>query len=180
MPQAIDFPRWLAENAAKLKPPVNNAQVWKDSDLIVTVVGGPNQRTDFHDDPFEEFFWQFKGNAHVLIYDRGKIETLQLKEGAVFLMAPHMRHSPQRPEAGSLCLVVERARPMGELDAFEFYCAKCATRIFRTEVQLADITKDLPVAFEKFYVGDEAARRCPQCRTIHPGRDAKAWHAIRG
>jgi len=25
----------------------------------------------------------------------------------------------------------------------------------------------------------EAARRCGKCGTIHPGRDAKAWHAMR-
>src|SRR2546430_7248759 len=27
-----------------LKPPVGNAQIWQDTDFIVTVVGGPNQR----------------------------------------------------------------------------------------------------------------------------------------
>jgi 3-hydroxyanthranilate 3,4-dioxygenase len=179
MMQAINFPAWLEAHAAKLKPPVNNAQVWPNTDLIVTVVGGPNRRTDFHDDPYEEFFWQFKGNAHLLVHDRGKFDTVALKEGDVFLLPPHMRHSPQRPEAGSLCLVVERSRPQGTIDAFEFFCARCATRIFRTEIQLADITKDLPIAFEKFYVADDAARRCPSCGTIHPGRDTAAWHAMR-
>ena len=29
---------------------------------MVTIVGGPNQRTDFHDDPIEEFFYQLTGN----------------------------------------------------------------------------------------------------------------------
>src|SRR5438046_2529912 len=60
MVQSIDFPGWLAQHGHLLKPPVGNAQIWSDTDFIVTVVGGPNQRTDFHDDPYEEFFWQFK------------------------------------------------------------------------------------------------------------------------
>lgn len=180
MQPPISFPQWLADNAAALKPPVNNKQVWKNTDdFIVTVVGAPNQRTDFHDDPFEEYFWQFRGNAHLLIWDRGKFDRVVLKEGDTFLLPRHVRHSPQRPEPGSLCLVVELNRPKGQLDGFEFYCAKCANRIWRIEVQLADIVTDLPVAYEKFYTTPEAERRCPACGTVHPGRDYAAWHAMR-
>ena len=109
-----------AQHAHLLKPPVGNQQIWKNSDLICTVVGGPNQRTDFHVDPFEEYFHQFKGNASVLIADRGKIERIHLREGDVFLLPAFVRHSPQRPEAGSLCTVIERNRPVGEIDVFEW------------------------------------------------------------
>ena len=55
---------------------------------MVTVVGGPNQRTDFHDDPVEEFFYQFKGNAYLNVWDRGRYERVDLKEGDIYLMAP--------------------------------------------------------------------------------------------
>ena len=48
---AFNFTQWIDRHAHLLKPPVGNAQVWEDRDFIVTVVGGPNQRTDFHDDP---------------------------------------------------------------------------------------------------------------------------------
>ncbi|MCZ8283945.1 MAG: 3-hydroxyanthranilate 3,4-dioxygenase, partial [Bacteroidia bacterium] len=78
MLKPINFPKWIDEHRHLLKPPVGNQQIWRDTDLIVTVVGGPNQRTDFHDDPFEEYFHQFKGSAHLLIADRGKFERVDL------------------------------------------------------------------------------------------------------
>ena len=43
----FNFQRWIDEHAHLLKPPVGNQQVWQDADFIVTVVGGPNERTDF-------------------------------------------------------------------------------------------------------------------------------------
>lgn len=174
----LNFPKWIAENADRLKPPVGNQQVWQDADLIVTVVGGPNQRTDFHDDPLEEFFYQFKGSASLLVLDRGRIERIALNEGDIFLLPSHVRHSPQRPEAGSLCLVIERARPPGMVDAFEWYCARCANRVHRAELQLQSIVTDLPRVFDAFYASDDDARRCTGCGTVHAGRDWQGWHRL--
>lgn len=58
----LNLHKWIDEHRDMLKPPVGNVQIWKDADLMVTIVGGPNQRTDFHDDPIEEFFYQLKGD----------------------------------------------------------------------------------------------------------------------
>jgi 3-hydroxyanthranilate 3,4-dioxygenase len=156
---------------------VGNQQIWADADFLVTVVGGPNARSDFHDDPLEEFFWQFKGNAHLLVWDRGRYERVHLKEGDIFLMAAHVLHSPQRPEADSRCLVIERQRPKGLLDAFQWHCASCGGLVKRIEVQLGDIVADLPATYQHFYASSEAERSCPHCGAVHPGRDHQAWHA---
>ncbi len=169
LPQPIHFPDWLAEKAHLLKPPVGNQQVWQDTDFIVTVVGGPNQRTDFHDDPLEEFFWQFKGNAYLDIMDRGKRDRIELREGAILLLPPHLRHSPQRPEPDSRCLVIERQRPEGMKDGFEWYCPNCHGLVHRVEVQLKSIVDDLPPLFAAFYDSIEA-RTCPHCGHVHPGK----------
>ena len=174
----FNFQRWLDENAHLLKPPVGNRQIWADADFMVTVVGGPNARSDFHDDPLEEFFWQFKGNAHLLVWDRGRYERIELKEGDFFLQPPHLLHSPQRPEPDSRCLVIERQRPAGLVDAFQWHCARCATLVRRIEVQLADIVADLPATYQHFYDSSEAERRCPQCASVHPGREHQAWHRM--
>ena len=153
------------------------SRFWADADFMVTVVGGPNARSDFHDDPLEEFFWQFKGNAELLMWDRGRYERVPLKEGDIFLMGPHLLHSPQRPEPDSRCLVIERQRPTGLIDAFQWHCAQCGSLVQRFEVQLADIVADLPATYQRFYASSDAERRCPHCGAVHPGRDHRAWHA---
>ena len=172
----LNFQHWIDERAHLLKPPVGNQQIWKNSDLICTVVGGPNQRTDFHVDPFEEYFHQFKGNASLLIADRGKFERVHLREGDVFLLPAFVRHSPQRPEVGSLCTVIERSRPAGDIDAFEWYCADCGHLVARRELQLQSIVEDLPKAFSSFYDTSHEQRTCSHCGTVHAGRDWQAWH----
>ena len=167
----INFPQWIADHQHLLKPPVGNQQIWCDTDFIDTVVGGPNKRTDFHDDPFEEFFYQFRGNAYLNTMEEGKPGRVELSEGAVFLLPPHVRHSPQRPEPGSLCIVIERARPPGVIDGFEWYCLECHALVHRVEVQLKSIVRDLPPLFESFY-DDRSARTCRQCGAVHPGKQS--------
>jgi 3-hydroxyanthranilate 3,4-dioxygenase len=167
--EATDFPRWLAQNAHRLKPPVGNAQVFADTDFIVTVVGGPNQRSDFHDDPYEEFFWQFQGNAWLETIEGGRRARIELKEGAMLVLPPHLRHSPQRPEPASRCLVIERTRPEGVRDGFEWYCLRCDALVHRVELQLRDIVKDLPRLFEDFY-SSVPRRTCRACGAVHPGK----------
>ena len=47
----INFRNWIDEHRHLLKPPVGNAVVYRDTDFIIMVVGGPNARHDYHDDP---------------------------------------------------------------------------------------------------------------------------------
>ena len=167
----FNFHRWIDEHQHLLRPPVGNAQVWQDTDFIVTVVGGPNQRTDYHDDPLEEFFYQLRGNMVLRIREDGRPRDIPIREGDIFLLPPHVRHSPQRPEPGSVGLVIERQRPQGVIDGFEWFCPSCGERLHRIEVQLQSIVKDLPPLFDKFY-SDAAKRTCGRCGTVHPGKGA--------
>ena len=167
----IDFPRWIDEHQHLLKPPVGNAQIWSDSDFIVTIVGGPNARTDYHDDPYEEFFYQLRGDIVLRIIDDGKPRDVPIRAGSIFLLPPHVRHSPQRPIPGSVGLVIERQRPEGVIDGFEWYCPACNALVHRVEIQLRNIVTDLPPLFEAFYESAEK-RRCGACGALHPGRAA--------
>jgi 3-hydroxyanthranilate 3,4-dioxygenase len=168
--KAFNLQGWIDQNRDKLKPPVGNAQVWEDGEFMVTIVGGPNQRRDYHDDPTEEFFYQLEGDIVLrLIEEPGKppIEV-PVHRGEVFLLPKHIRHSPQRGP-NTIGMVVEMPRPDGQLDAFEWYCPSCHSLLHRAEVRLKSIVKDLPPLFEKFYASEEF-RKCKQCGTIHPGR----------
>lgn len=172
MPQApFSFQSWIAENQQFLKPPVGNKMLFPDNaGLIVQVVGGPNQRVDFHDDPAEEFFYQLKNDMTLKVIDRGKIENIRIREGDVFLLPPHMRHSPQRPIPGSVGLVVESPRLPGSKDGFEWYCMNCMAKLHRVEIEVKDIVKDLPPLFAAFYA-DEGKRKCEACGALHPGKE---------
>ena len=168
--KAFNLQGWIDQNRDKLKPPVGNAQVWEDGEFMVTIIGGPNQRRDYHDDPTEEFFYQLEGDIVLrLIEEPGKppIEV-PVRQGEVFLLPKHIRHSPQRGP-NTIGMVVEMPRPDGQLDAFEWYCPNCHSLIYRAEVRLKSIVKDLPPLFEKFYASEEF-RKCKKCGTVHPGR----------
>jgi 3-hydroxyanthranilate 3,4-dioxygenase len=167
--QALNLQRWIEDHRELLKPPVGNAQIWRDADFIVTVVGGPNRRTDYHDDPYEEFFYQLKGNMRLRVIEDGKMAEVPIDEGGILLLPPHVRHSPQRPEPGSVGLVIERTRPHGVVDGFEWYCLACTGLVHRVEVQLRSIVDDLPPLFQRFY-DSETLRKCPSCGTVHPGK----------
>ena len=166
--KAFNFSRWIDEHAHLLKPPVANRMVFPAAeDLIIQVVGGPNRRTDYHDDPYEEFFFQLRGNIVLNVVEDGRPGEIPVREGEIVLLPAHYRHSPQRPEPGSVGLVVERVRPRDVDDAFEWYCPQCWARVHRVEVNVQDIVKDLPPPFEAFYRSD---RKCPSCGHIHPGK----------
>lgn len=170
MLQTLHLKRWIAENRHLLRPPVGNVQLFKTAwrNFIVMAIGGPNQRTDYHDDPGEELFYQVEGDMVLRVIEDGRPRDVPIPEGEMLLLPPHVRHSPQRP-AGSVGLVVERLRLPGEIDAFEWYCERCHACVHRGEIELKDIEVDLPPVFETYY-GAEAARTCPACGHVNPGR----------
>jgi 3-hydroxyanthranilate 3,4-dioxygenase len=175
---AFNFRKWIDDNAHLLRPPVANKLVFENSDMIVQVIGGPNRRTDFHDDPADEFFYQLKGDMVLKVVEDGRTVDVPIREGDVFLARAHLRHSPQRPITGSVGLVVEGARRPTDRDGFEWYCFRCGALVHRVELALTDIVKDLPPLFDAFYA-DRAARLCPACGALHPGKEPPAdWVTI--
>lgn len=168
--RAFNFKGWIDEHRHLLKPPVGNKMVFEHADLMVTVVGGPNKRTDFHDDPVEEFFYQLEGDMVLKLFDQGEFYDVPIREGDVFLLPPHVRHSPQRPQVGSVGLVIEPKRPEGAVDAIEWYCFDCGNLVHRAELRLTSIVKDLPPVYDAFYAAQDL-RTCPNCGTVHPGKE---------
>ncbi|MBT6859128.1 MAG: 3-hydroxyanthranilate 3,4-dioxygenase [Rhodospirillaceae bacterium] len=165
---AFNLTEWIEKNRDQLKPPVGNARVLPEGDFIVMAIGGPNLRTDYHDDPGEEIFYQLEGDMILRVMEEGGPRDISIKAGDIFLLPANIRHSPQRP-ADSVGLVVERLRKSGELDGFEWFCEDCNALVHRAEVQLQDIYKDLPPLFDSYY-DDAGSRLCKQCGHQNPGR----------
>ena len=51
-----------------------------------------------------------RGNMELPTIQRGKRKVVKIREGEVFCLPSCIPHSPQRPETGSLGLVIERER----------------------------------------------------------------------
>lgn len=155
---------WVEENREHLKPPVGNKMVWKDSEFLVMVVGGPNRRKDFHIEDGEEFFYQIEGDITLRIMDQGKPRDIPIKEGEIFLLPAGVPHSPQRPE-GTVGMVIERVRKPGELDHLRWYCEQCGEVLHDASFQLEDLGTQLKPVIEQFYA-EEQLRTCGHCSTI--------------
>lgn len=164
----LNFKQWIEEHRHLLKPPVGNQVVYKDTDFIIMVVGGPNTRTDFHIDPYEEFFYQLEGDMNLRIEENGKLRDMPIKEGEILLLPGNVPHSPQR-FANTVGLVVERSRPEGVDDGFRWYCGDCEKPLYEEFLHVSDIVKDLPPVFDRFY-SDEENRTCSHCGWQMPPR----------
>lgn len=171
VPAPFDLGRWITDHRDELRPPVNNKVLHPvDDALIVQVIGGPNKRTDYHVDPYPEWFYQVKGDIHVNIVDDGEHRRIDIREGEVWMLPGNTPHSPQRPDADSIGLVVEVTRAEGTTEAFQWYCLECGTLVHHVELQVRDIETDLPPVFEGFYALSDQDRTCPNCGAVHPGK----------
>ncbi len=157
----INFKKWIDKNRHLLKPPVANKVVWKDTDYIVMVVGGPNNRKDYHYNETPEYFHQIEGDMILKIMDNGKPRDIHIKEGEIFVLPPKVPHSPQRFK-DTIGLVIEYPREENMLDALEWYCEKCNNLLYREEFALKDIETDMPAIFDRFY-SDKEKCTCKKC-----------------
>jgi len=162
--RAFNFQKWIDENRHLLKPPVGNKLVFRDSEFIIMVVGGPNSRTDYHVDPGEEFFYQLEGDMVLRTVQNGEPVDVEMRAGDIFLLPPNMPHSPRRP-ANTVGLVIERNRRPGELDGFQWYCERCGNKLHEEFLQLTNIETQMPPVFERFYSSIES-RTCRKCGTV--------------
>ena len=168
-PNPFGLMRWIDDNRDLLKPPTGGQTLWQSDDLMITVVGGPNTRTDFHIDPFEEFFYQIKGDITLRIQEDGAPRDVAIREGEIFLLPRNVPHAPSRP-ADTVGLIAERKRTRDDpWDAHAWYCEKCNHLLFRKEAFIEVLERDMPPIFDAYYA-DPANQRCDNCGHVNPGR----------
>lgn len=159
----INFQKWIDEHRHLLKPPVGNQVVYKDTDFIVMVVGGPNARKDFHYNEGEEFFYQLEGDIQLPIIEDGKVKVIDIKEGEIFLLPAKVPHSPQRGP-NTVGLVIEKSRPEGVADACMWFCENCNNELHKADFQMDNIVVQLPKLLNEYYA-DDALVTCDKCGT---------------
>ena len=162
--KAFNFLEWIDQHREYLKPPVCNRQIFRHSEFIIMVVGGPNSRSDYHEDPGEEFFYQIEGDMVLRIMQDGARVDLPIRQGEMMLLPPKVPHSPQRFE-NTVGLVIERRRRLEEKDGFLWYCDHCQYPLYAEYLHVSDIEKQLPPVFDRFY-GSTKNRTCSACGTV--------------
>ncbi|GJN90283.1 hypothetical protein Rhopal_003291-T1 [Rhodotorula paludigena] len=135
----LNLPKWLEENADRLKPPVGNFCLYDGGDFTVMVVGGPNSRNDYHLNETEEWFYQYKGHMTLKVIDNAKVgervktkdgldaisveggefREITIGEGEMFLLPDRLRWYCQNPKHTSPTIIREVA----------FHCSDLGTQL---------------------------------------------------
>ena len=165
LPSAFNFQQWIDEHRHLLKPPVGNKCII-DGDFIVMIVGGPNQRTDYHYEEGPEFFHQLEGEMVLRIQEGGQARDIPIKAGEIFYLPPRIPHSPQRMP-GSVGLVIERKRLAHEQDGLMWFCDRCNHKLYESFFHLDDIEVQFLAVFDSFYTSIER-RTCTACGHLNP------------
>ena len=97
---AFNLQGWIDEHRHLLKPPVGNKCI-VDGDFFVMIVGGPNQRTDYHWEEGPEFFYQLEGEMVLKVQEDGQARDIPIRAGEMFYLPARVPHSPQRMAGGT-------------------------------------------------------------------------------
>ncbi|TRM56655.1 3-hydroxyanthranilic acid dioxygenase [Schizophyllum amplum] len=168
LPPPINFPAWLAAHGDRLQPPVNNFCLYRGGDFVVMVVGGPNERNDYHVNETEEWFYQHKGGMLLRVVDDGKFRDIRIEEGEMFLLPANTPHNPVR-FADTVGLVLERERPEAAIDRLRWYCQKTAhpepTIVHEECLHVTNLGTQLAPIIKRWQT-EEGLRVCKACGEV--------------
>ncbi|KAJ4325121.1 3-hydroxyanthranilic acid dioxygenase [Neodidymelliopsis sp. IMI 364377] len=153
----------ISENSHMLKPPINNYCVYNDS-VTVMIVGGPNERTDYHINETAEWFYQHKGSMLLKVVDNNEFRDIHIHEGDMFLLPPNTPHNPVRFK-DTVGIVLEQHRPEGSMDRLRWYCQSCGEKVHEAAFHCTDLGTQIKDAVNAFKA-DTKARTCKNCGTL--------------
>ncbi len=126
-------------------------------------VGGPNERRDFHVEAGEELFYMLEGDMVLRVEERGVLRDIRIREGEMFLLPGNIPHSPQRL-AGTVGLVIERARVAGEVDGLRWYTqgGGGGVLLYEETFVCTNLATQLGPVIARFKASQEAATGVPR------------------
>ncbi|MCZ6874092.1 MAG: 3-hydroxyanthranilate 3,4-dioxygenase, partial [bacterium] len=174
----FNLTKWIATSMSGNMGSVGNKEVFRHADFIFMIVKGPNQRNDYHIDPYDEIFYQLKGNIYVKYRDaQDREQVAEVKEGEVMIINAFTPHSPIRPP-NTLGLVLERPRVAGEKDGILWYCDGCGHTLHQLEMDCQDIETQLKAELDAFNA-DLDRRTCANCGAVLPDPAAQPpWQSL--
>jgi 3-hydroxyanthranilate 3,4-dioxygenase len=171
-PQPFMLFEWLKENKHKLKPPTAGHTIFFERDFMVTVLG-QNSRTDYHLNPYEEFFFTLEGEMTLRIQYKGAPHDIRIPAGGLYVLPAGVPHAPMRP-AGSIGIILEKIRKTSDpLDQHRWYCEKCNNVLWNKFVYIEVVERDMPPVFDEYYSNPEH-QHCKRCGHHNPGRPKAA------
>ncbi len=145
----INLSKYIEEIKHTLVPPVSNRVIFNGEKIKVMVVGGPNQRDDFHLEHGEELFYQIKGTMNLDIMEEGIRKTIPINEGNMLLLPACVPHSPQRSE-NTIGIVIERTRKSTELDCLRWYLPGTNKILYEEIFHCKDLGHELKAIIDRF------------------------------
>ena len=171
--QAIHLGEFVEQSRSQLKPPVSNRLLFSGEHLKVMIVGGPNERDDFHVESGEELFYQISGSMDLDVMQGGKRTRLPIGQGDLFVLPALVPHSPQR-YANTIGLVIERARSPDELDELRWYWPATNSLLYHERFHCTDLGSQIKAVIERFMATDLAkALRDPVDSELPPPMPAE-------
>ncbi|KAI9567958.1 RmlC-like cupin domain-containing protein [Boletus coccyginus] len=159
LPPPINFPKWLSANAHLLKPPVNNFCLYREKDFVVMVVGGPNERNDYHVNETEEWFYQYKGGMLLKVVDGVTFRDIRIEEGEMFLLPANTPHNPVR--FADTIGITRCSGTAGNPVHTE------PTIIHKESFHVTDLGTQLKLVIQRWQNSEEL-RTCKECRKVAP------------
>lgn len=159
----------LLETARRLGESGQQVTVlWQEDESLAFVARGRDYRSEFHINPSDELMYQIAGTMRLHYRTpQGTEEVAVLPAGSVIYTPAGTPHSPRFP-SDTYALIVERKRRPGEVDRFQWFCARCDALLHEERFVVEDYRAD-PVsrAYRNFYES-EAARTCRHCGEVMP------------
>jgi 3-hydroxyanthranilate 3,4-dioxygenase len=152
------------------------------------VVGGPNERNDYHVNETEvfslvncpivpililwymmqEWFYQHRGGMLLRVVDGEEFRDVRIEEGEMFLLPANTPHNPVR-FVDTIGIVIERQRPPEAIDRLRWYCRSKShekpTIIREDSFHCTDLGTQLKPLIEK-WMSDPSARTCGKCGEV--------------
>ncbi|PZG01834.1 3-hydroxyanthranilate 3,4-dioxygenase [Micromonospora deserti] len=167
MRRIVDVDALRKPGAAAFPGALAAMSLYPDSQFEVVLVRGPNQRNDFHVDPYDELFIQLEGTIRVDTREPGAGLRRQLVHaGELYVVPAGVPHSPLRP-ADTWGLVVEIRRKPGDVELVEWYCDQCDAVIERVSLESSEMIEALGPLLNEFQ-SSEARRTCKECGSVLP------------